>query len=94
MNLYLNLFHLRRMPFRWLLVTSFREDLLHLLLQRPPFRLGEAAEVEHPCYDPNACEQEEGAADGDGLVERDEGHGHGGVHQPVDGHPQAGTLCS
>lgn len=62
---HLNLLHLWR---------RLAEHFLHVL-QRPPPRLRQAAEEEDPGNDGHAGVQEEAAADGNSMVEGDEGHG-------------------
>ncbi|OAY66369.1 hypothetical protein ACMD2_13913 [Ananas comosus] len=64
---------------------------LHVL-QAPPPRLRQEDIKEHP---PHRCDprvEEEASRDGDGVVERDEGHDYHPAHDPVHTRPHAGPL--
>ena len=68
-------------------VVGGAEQLVHRL-QRPAAGLREEGEEEHPREHRDAGVEEEGAADGDGLGQRDEGHGDHAAGHAVGGHAQ------
>jgi len=65
-----------------LAVVSTAEELLGVL-QAPAPRLRKEEEHEQPAGSSDAGIQVEAPGQGDGLVERDEGHGDGAAHDPV-----------
>ncbi|OAY66367.1 hypothetical protein ACMD2_13915, partial [Ananas comosus] len=80
------------LPLLLLLLHSLPPKQHLHVLQAPSPRLRQEDVKEHPTHRRDPRVEEEAPGDGDGVVERDEGHGYHPAHDPVHGRPHAGSL--